>query len=1043
MKKTTNWSKVIMLSFTLVCSHLSAQTTVTIPSANPAGTGSIASAARKPLGTNRAYERSAMIYKHSDLGQQGIISALGFFVDSLNAPGDAITRIFLKEVPDSTMTPTTVAAVETGATLVFDDTIPASAFQDSAWITIQLSTVFAHATNNNLMVIVETNSGGTAGSDINTISKGFRYFATTGNAFQYWQSATGSGAIPTGNGTLNLNRPNIQFEISSLPPCPAPPSAGITIASDDSICSGETVIFSLSGSSIGSGISYQWLTSADGVSWSIINGEINPNLIQTISTAAYYACEITCSGLSDTSSVSFIYLNTFYECYCTANIGGNCTSAIDSVAISTTTLANGPTACTLSYSSYPQTGNTTASLTQGLAYNLVTRFTGDTRTSLWIDYNQNGVFEPAEWTQVCTTSVAGADVTASFVVPFTALTGTTGMRIRSRAAAGVNDSTTACANFGTGETEDYLIDILSASACVAPPTAGNVIASNDSVCSGEQVNLSLLGNTTGAGISFQWLSSSDGISFIDVLGADLPFYNPIINANSYFACVVTCSGVSDTTLPVSVTLNSFLDCYCKLNLGGDCATTALDSLAIITTTLANGPTGCAPTFYTAYPNASNTTADLMQGQTYDVISRYNGPVRSSIWIDYNQNGVFETTEWTLVTTTATAGADVNSTLNIPLNASLGLTGMRVRTRATNGLNDATQACATFGSGETEDYIINIVAAPVCTTPPVAGTALADQDTVCAGEIVNYSLTGINNLSGQTFQWISSNDGISWTDVAGANGLNITATIEGDTLFACVVTCSGISDTSVAANVFVNSFLDCYCTTGLGGNCAISAIDSVAIVSSGFFNGPTGCSAGNYAAYPVSGNTTVDLNINWPYQLLARFNGDTRTSLWIDYDHSGTYDVNEWVQVCTTSIADTNVLVGFTIPQTALTGLTGMRIRSRVTAGVNDSTTACANFGTGEIEDYVINILPEIVGLNANVVNNFTLFPNPNIGQFQLKSSVNIQDVVVYDLAGRRVNAAVSLRNPQLAEINIAEKGLYFIQLRDVNQQLSTQRVVVK
>jgi hypothetical protein len=61
----------------------------------------------------------------------------------------------------------------------------------------------------------------------------------------------------------------------------------------------------------------------------------------------------------------------------------------------------------------------------------------------------------------------------------------------------------------------------------------------------------------------------------------------------------------------------------------------------------------------------------------------------------------------------------------------------------------------------------------------------------------------------------------------------------------------------------------------------------------------------------------------------------------------------------------------------------------------------------------------------------------------LKSSVNIQDVVVYDLAGRRVNAAVSLRNPQLAEINIAEKGLYFIQLRDVNQQLSTQRVVVK
>ncbi len=1022
---------------------LNAQTIVTIPSANPAGTGSTASPYRKPLGTNRAYERSAMIYRHSEIGQQGIISSLAFFVDSLNAPGDAITRIFLKEVPDTAMNMTTVAAVETGATLVYDDTIFAASFIDSAWTNVLLSSAFVHATNSNLMVIVETNSGGTAGTDINTISKGFRYFATNGNAFQYWQSATGSGTIPAGNGTLSLNRPNIQFEISSLPPCPAPPDAGATVASNDSVCSGEIVTFSLFGSVIGSGISYQWLSSVDGINWNQVSGETNPSLTTTIVALGYFACEVTCSGLPDTSDAVFVYLNSFLECYCVTNLGGNCTSAIDSVAITGTPLANGLTGCTVSYSAYPQAGNTTATLTQGLPYTMVTKFTGDSRTSLWIDYNHNGVFDNNEWTQVCTTSVAGADVSTTFFVPINAMTGTTGMRIRSRAAAGQNDSTTACANFGTGETEDYLIDIVLASGCVSPPTAGSIAASADSVCAGAQISLSLNGNSTGSGLTIQWISSSDGINWSDVAGADQPFYNPVISSDSVFACVVTCTGVSDTTLATGITLNSFIDCYCKGNLGGDCATTAIDSIAIVSTTFANGPTGCSPTFYSTFPNAGSTTGDLVQGQSYSVVSRYNGPVRSSIWIDYDHNGNFDPSEWSLVTNTATAGVDVISTLSIPLNAMLGQTGMRVRTRATNGLNDSTQACNTFGSGETEDYIINITAAPVCTTPPAAGVVIADQDTICAGEVVNYDLTGVTNSIGQSYQWISSNDGLNWTDISGENGLSMSAVISTDSIFACVVTCSGISDTSASVQVTLNSFINCYCTIGLGGNCAASAIDSLAIISTSFMNGPTGCAAGNYTAYPAMGSTTADLYINQPYDLVARFNGDTRTSLWIDYNHSGTFDVNEWVQVCTTSIADTNVFVSFTIPQNALTGLTGMRVRSRVTAGVNDSTVACDNFGTGETEDYVINILPEIVGLNAQIGMNVNLYPNPNNGQFTLVSMSSIQQILIFDLAGRQIDATIIMKSTQQAEININAKGMYFVQVIDANHQISTQRIVVR
>ena len=43
--------------------------------------------------------------------------------------------------------------------------------------------------------------------------------------------------------------------------------------------------------------------------------------------------------------------------------------------------------------------------------------------------------------------------------------------------------------------------------------------------------------------------------------------------------------------------------------------------------------------------------------------------------------------------------------------------------------------------------------------------------------------------------------------------------------------------------------------------------------------------------------------------------------------------------------------------TALTGNTGMRVRSRGNFNQNGPGDACTNMGSGETEDYVINILP--------------------------------------------------------------------------------------
>ena len=71
--------------------------------------------------------------------------------------------------------------------------------------------------------------------------------------------------------------------------------------------------------------------------------------------------------------------------------------------------------------------------------------------------------------------------------------------------------------------------------------------------------------------------------------------------------------------------------------------------------------------------------------------------------------------------------------------------MRVRSRSNAGTMDSTNACTTFGTGETEDYMVTIAPSTACVAPPNAGTALSSVASACAGTLTNLTLTG--NSSG--------------------------------------------------------------------------------------------------------------------------------------------------------------------------------------------------------------------------------------------------------------------------------------------------------
>ena len=96
----------------------------------------------------------------------------------------------------------------------------------------------------------------------------------------------------------------------------------------------------------------------------------------------------------------------------------------------------------------------------------------DEFVTVWIDWNQNGVFEASERTEIGTCNTSGCTVTNNIVVPPDAVLGSTVMRVNLKWNA---YSTNPCETFTFGEVEDYTVVVTPGAACPAP---SNLTATN-------------------------------------------------------------------------------------------------------------------------------------------------------------------------------------------------------------------------------------------------------------------------------------------------------------------------------------------------------------------------------------------------------------------------------------------------------------------------------------------------------------------------------------------------------------------------------------
>ncbi len=738
-------------------------------------------------------------------------------------------------------------------------------------------------------------------------------------------------------------------------PCSGIPELGNTISSGLSVCEGIGFDLSISNSVAGSGVSYQWQSSSDNVTYTNISGANGASYLAIQSAATWYRLIATCSNssLSDTSTATEVSMNQPTSCYCIPP-ATDCT--LDDVILNVTidTINNTSDCSSSGYTDYTNdTSVGTATLTAGARtpMSVAVGAGGTEHVSVWIDYNQNGVFDSYEFTSL---GNANGDTIRGFInTPTNALAGVTRMRVRLRYSTALTD-TAACIGYTFGETEDYRININIPPPCTGTPDPGNTVSSVSSVCPGIEFNLSISNdlNSTASEISYQWQSSSDGINYTDIANANSDALTAILNETSWYQLVATCSGNSATSTPVMITANPWNLCYCIPD-SSNC--TDDDIITNVAIDAINNNSDCGTNGYTDYTTNDSVATAMLYTNSSNPISvtvGTGGTEYVGAWIDYNHNGLFDSTEFTSLG--SGNGVVLNGNIDVPSDAQTGLTRMRVRLRWLTPLV-GTSACIGYTFGETEDYNVMIMAPTPCSGTPDAGNTVSSDTNVCPGTMFTLSISNNTNMySGLTFQWQSSSDGITYSDIAGANASRLNTILSDTTWYQLIVTCSGNSVTSVPVEVFANPWNVCYCTPSTT-NCGVDdVILNVTMGSS--LNNTTDCTTGGYSNYvndPTVGTGLLAIGSRIPMSVEVGPGGTEYVGVWVDYDHSGSFDSSEFTALGSANGAIINGAVN--VPANALLGETRMRVRVRFNLALTGND-ACLGYTYGETEDYKVEIL---------------------------------------------------------------------------------------
>lgn len=464
-------------------------------------------------------------------------------------------------------------------------------------------------------------------------------------------------------------------------------------------------------------------------------------------------------------------------------------------------------------------------------------------------------------------------------------------------------------------------------------------------------------------------------------------------------------------------------------------------------------TGCSDNFYR---DRTDLTVDLHQGYSYiaKVVSATNFN-HSAIWIDFNDDGVFDPSE-------KVAGQILDHSndveISIAEDATIGSHRMRVMVGWDGNPNDLADLdpCNTGENstmyGEVHDYTVDIFETLPCGGTPNSGQIDSESSfSICEGTPLILRTIGATQAIGITYQWQHikpENDNI-WTNIEGANRLTLKLNdgISELTEFRLVTTCeiSGMTDISNKVTITIKPESECYCIPTYSYTCSsMDQINSVFLEGESVtLHNESDCSIENYGDFTDLNAPDLLQGSSYTLSVSTEYIGPLveNVRVWIDYDKNGVFDDSE-------EIANTNgngmgeqgvVHFDFTIPQSVEPSEYRMRIKL-VHEG-DSNISPCANEEFGETEDYTVEIL-ENLNIEEYPFNRFAFYPNPTKELLNIKSNNIIQNIKLFDILGKEhLNRTA---NSTSYQINTSElqPGVYFMKVT-IHQKEKTYKFIKK